>query len=84
MQMLFMCAAAAAAELQGLTKAVGVSNFNQDRVRNAAKVLKAGGTCLSSNQVRAAAAAAAAGPDGPDGPCPAAELPTCSFLDPLV
>lgn len=36
---------------QGLTKAVGVSNFNKDRVRNAAKVLQARGTCLSSNQV---------------------------------
>lgn len=37
---------------QGLTKAVGVSNFNEDRVRNAAKVLRDRGTCLSSNQVR--------------------------------
>jgi hypothetical protein len=28
-----------------------VSNFNKDRVRNAAKVLRDRGTCLSSNQV---------------------------------
>lgn len=37
--------------LQGLTQAVGVSNFRPDRVRNAAKVLQARGTNLSSNQV---------------------------------
>jgi hypothetical protein len=37
---------------QGLTKAVGVSNFNAERVRNAAKALAQRGTCLSSNQVR--------------------------------
>ena len=36
---------------QGLTKAVGVSNFNKDRVAKAAKVLQERGTCLSSNQV---------------------------------
>ncbi len=37
---------------QGLTKAVGVSNFNAQRVGNAAKVLKGRGTVLSSNQVQ--------------------------------
>lgn len=37
---------------QGLTKAVGVSNFNAGRVRNAAKVLAARGAPLSSNQVQ--------------------------------
>lgn len=36
----------------GLTSAVGVSNFNSSRVRNAAAVLEARGTCLSSNQVQ--------------------------------
>jgi aryl-alcohol dehydrogenase-like predicted oxidoreductase len=37
---------------QGLTQAVGVSNFNAQRVGNAAKALKARGTVLSSNQVQ--------------------------------
>jgi len=37
---------------QGLTRTVGVSNFNQDRMRGAAKVLKSRGTVLSSNQVQ--------------------------------
>jgi aryl-alcohol dehydrogenase-like predicted oxidoreductase len=36
----------------GLADAVGVSNFNEARVRKAAKVLEARGTCLSSNQVQ--------------------------------
>jgi hypothetical protein len=36
---------------QGLTKAVGVSNFNAQRVKNAAQALTRRGTCLSSNQV---------------------------------
>lgn len=36
---------------EGLTQAVGVSNFNAERVRNAARVLRERGTCLSSNQV---------------------------------
>ncbi|GBF94827.1 aldo keto reductase [Raphidocelis subcapitata] len=37
---------------QGLTQAVGVSNFNPARVAAAAKALKARGTVLSSNQVQ--------------------------------
>lgn len=37
---------------QGLCKAVGVSNFNAERVRKAAKFLESRGTCLSSNQVQ--------------------------------
>jgi aryl-alcohol dehydrogenase-like predicted oxidoreductase len=37
---------------QGLTKAVGVSNFNEKRVRQAAQALARRGTCLSSNQVQ--------------------------------
>ncbi|KAI8464714.1 MAG: hypothetical protein J3K34DRAFT_490117 [Monoraphidium minutum] len=37
---------------QGLTQTVGVSNFNADRVRGAAKTLKARGAPLSSNQVQ--------------------------------
>ncbi|WIA34227.1 hypothetical protein OEZ86_012580 [Tetradesmus obliquus] len=37
---------------QGLTQAVGVSNFNAKRVRNAAQALTRRGTCLSSNQVQ--------------------------------
>jgi aryl-alcohol dehydrogenase-like predicted oxidoreductase len=37
---------------QGLTKTVGVSNFNADRVKKAAQVLKGRGTSLSSNQVQ--------------------------------
>lgn len=37
---------------QGLCKAVGVSNFNANRVRNAAKKLEGRGTCLASNQVQ--------------------------------
>lgn len=36
----------------GLTETVGVSNFNAERVRGAAKALAARGTCLSSNQVQ--------------------------------
>jgi diketogulonate reductase-like aldo/keto reductase len=39
---------------QGLAKAVGASNFNQQRVRSAAKALESRGTCLASNQVRVA------------------------------
>lgn len=37
---------------QGLCEAVGVSNFNAKRVRNAAKFLENRGTCLASNQVQ--------------------------------
>lgn len=37
---------------QGKTRAVGVSNFNQQRVRDAATFFEANGTCLSSNQVQ--------------------------------
>jgi aryl-alcohol dehydrogenase-like predicted oxidoreductase len=37
---------------QGLTRAVGVSNFNAKRVRGAARALEARGTVLSSNQVQ--------------------------------
>lgn len=37
---------------QGLAQAVGVSNFNAERVRRAARVLADRGTCLSSNQVQ--------------------------------
>jgi aryl-alcohol dehydrogenase-like predicted oxidoreductase len=36
----------------GKTKAVGVSNFNEKRVRDAAKFFEHGGACLSSNQVQ--------------------------------
>lgn len=35
-----------------LTTAVGVSNFNATRIRNAAKFFERRGTCLSSNQVQ--------------------------------
>lgn len=37
---------------QGLTQTVGVSNFNEQRVRHAAQVLRGRGTSLSSNQVQ--------------------------------
>jgi len=37
---------------QGLAEAVGVSNFNADRVRKAAGKLESRGSCLSSNQVQ--------------------------------
>ena len=36
----------------GLCEAVGVSNFNPTRVRNAAKFFESRGTCLASNQVQ--------------------------------
>ena len=36
----------------GLADAVGVSNFNAERVRGAARALEARGTCLASNQVQ--------------------------------
>jgi hypothetical protein len=36
---------------QGLTQAVGVSNYNAQRTKNAARTLSERGTCLSSNQV---------------------------------
>eukprot|EP00775_Hariotina_reticulata_P010106 gene10106-10262_t len=37
---------------QGLTQAVGVSNFNEQRLKRAAARLAQRGTCLSSNQVQ--------------------------------
>lgn len=37
---------------KGLAEAIGVSNFNADRVRRASKFLESRGTCLSSNQVQ--------------------------------
>jgi aryl-alcohol dehydrogenase-like predicted oxidoreductase len=37
---------------QGKTRAVGVSNFNEQRVRDAARFFEANGACLSSNQVQ--------------------------------
>ncbi|KAF6250865.1 NADP-dependent oxidoreductase domain-containing protein [Scenedesmus sp. NREL 46B-D3] len=37
---------------QGLTRAVGVSNFKAQRVKHAARALTRRGTCLSSNQVQ--------------------------------
>lgn len=37
---------------QGKTRAVGVSNFNHQRVRDAAKFFEANQACLSSNQVQ--------------------------------
>lgn len=37
---------------QGLAQALGVSNFNKDRTRAAAKKLEAAGYCLASNQVQ--------------------------------
>jgi len=37
---------------QGLTQAVGVSNYNAQRTKNAARTLSERGTCLSSNQVQ--------------------------------
>jgi aryl-alcohol dehydrogenase-like predicted oxidoreductase len=37
---------------KGLCEAVGVSNFNVDRIRGASRALEARGTCLSSNQVQ--------------------------------
>lgn len=36
----------------GKTEAVGVSNFNETRVREAAKFFESNGACLSSNQVQ--------------------------------
>jgi len=37
---------------QGLADAVGVSNFNADRIQKAAQFLSRRGTCLASNQVQ--------------------------------
>jgi aryl-alcohol dehydrogenase-like predicted oxidoreductase len=37
---------------QGLCEGVGVSNFNAQRVRGAARSLESRGTCLASNQVQ--------------------------------
>jgi aryl-alcohol dehydrogenase-like predicted oxidoreductase len=37
---------------QGKTRAVGVSNFNEKRTRDAAKFFEGRGSCLSSNQVQ--------------------------------
>jgi aryl-alcohol dehydrogenase-like predicted oxidoreductase len=39
-------------QVQGLTQAVGVSNFKADRVRQAARVLQDNGVPLASNQVQ--------------------------------
>lgn len=37
---------------KGLAEAVGVSNFNAERVRKAARMFESRGTCLASNQVQ--------------------------------
>lgn len=37
---------------KGMAEAIGVSNFNAERVKNAARKFEARGTCLASNQVQ--------------------------------